>query len=198
MYPKSLVTLIDSFKLLPGVGPKTAERMALHTLKLKDEAVKDFAEALVNVTESITDCEICHHITDDKLCNVCSDNTRDKSVICIVEHSKDVIALEKMNAYHGLYHVLGGSISPLDGIGPDDLNLRSLIIRLQNNDDVKELILATNPTIEGETTALYLKKLLGETDLTITRIAHGLPVGGDLEYADEITLSKALEGRREL
>jgi recombination protein RecR len=198
MYPKSLVTLIDSFKLLPGVGPKTAERMALHTLKLKDEDVSDFAEALVNVTKSITDCEICHHITDEKVCNVCADHTRDQSTICIVEHSKDVIALEKMNAYHGLYHVLGGSINPLEGIGPDDLNLRSLIVRLQNNDDVKELILATNPTIEGETTALYLKKLLGETDLTITRIAHGLPVGGDLEYADEITLSKALEGRREL
>ncbi len=198
MYPKSLVTLIESFKLLPGVGPKTAERMALHTLKLKSDDVKDFADALVNVTESISDCKICHHITDEERCEVCNDNTRDKSIICIVEHSKDVIALEKMNAYHGLYHVLGGSINPLEGVGPDDLNLRSLIIRLQNNDDIKELILATNPTIEGETTALYLKKLLGETDLVITRIAHGLPVGGDLEYADEITLSKALEGRREL
>lgn len=198
MYPKSLETLIESFKLLPGVGPKTAERMALYTLKLKTDDVTDFANALVNVTESIHDCEICHHITDEKTCTICRDEVRDKTTICIVEHSKDVIALEKMNAYNGLYHVLGGAISPLDGIGPDDLNLRSLIVRLQDNDEVKELILATNPTIEGETTALYLKKLLGETSLVITRIAHGLPVGGDLEYADEITLSKALEGRREL
>jgi len=198
MYPQSLIALIDSFKKLPGVGPKTAERMALHTLKLKNQDVEDFANSLTQVMTSIKDCKICHHITDEDKCQVCKDEVRDKTTICIVEHSKDVIALEKMNAYHGLYHVLGGSINPLEGIGPDDLNLRSLIIRLQNNDDIRELILATNPTIEGETTALYLKKLLGETDLIISRIAHGLPVGGDLEYADEITLSKALEGRREL
>lgn len=198
MYPQSLIALIDSFKKLPGVGPKTAERMALHTLKLTNQDVEDFANSLTQVMESIKDCKICHHITDEDKCQVCKDEVRDKTTICIVEHSKDVIALEKMNAYHGLYHVLGGSINPLEGIGPDDLNLRSLIIRLQNNDDIRELILATNPTIEGETTALYLKKLLGETDLIISRIAHGLPVGGDLEYADEITLSKALEGRREL
>jgi len=164
---------------------------------MKEETVLDFAKALINAKRDLTYCSVCGHITDREPCYICSDQSRDRSVVCVVQDSKDVIAMEKMKEYHGLYHVLQGSISPMEGVGPEDINIPSLLKRLQN-EEIKELILATNPNIEGEATAMYISKLVKPSGIKVTRIAHGLPVGGDLEYADEVTLSKALEGRREL
>lgn len=199
-YPKSITKLIDGFTKLPGVGPKTAERMAFHVLKMNEDDITQFSNALVEVQSNIIECNTCHHITDksEDPCYICSDKTREESILCIVEHPKDVIAMEKMQGFNGLYHVLHGSISPIEGIGPEDLKIKSLIERLQKNENIKEVILATNPNIEGETTAMYISRLLQDTGIKVTRIARGLPVGGDLEYADAITLSKALEGRREI
>ncbi|WLR50879.1 recombination mediator RecR [Bacillus tianshenii] len=196
-YPEPISKLIDSFMKLPGIGPKTAVRLAFHVLEMKEDDVLDFGKALVNAKRQLTHCSICHHITDQDPCSICEDNHRDKSIICVVQDSKDVIAVEKMREYNGLYHVLQGAISPMDGIGPEDINVPDLLKRLQD-ETVQELILATDPTIEGEATAMYISRLVKPTGIRITRIAHGLPVGGDLEYADEVTLSKALEGRREL
>ncbi len=196
-YPEPISKLIDSFMKLPGIGPKTASRLAFFVLTMKEETVLDFAKALINAKRDLTYCSVCGHITDREPCYICSDQSRDRSVVCVVQDSKDVIAMEKMKEYHGLYHVLQGSISPMEGIGPEDINIPSLLKRLQN-EEIKELILATNPNIEGEATAMYISKLVKPSGIKVTRIAHGLPVGGDLEYADEVTLSKALEGRREL
>jgi recombination protein RecR len=196
-YPEPISKLIDSFMKLPGIGPKTASRLAFFVLTMKEETVLDFAKALINVKRDLTYCSVCGHITDREPCYICSDQSRDRSVVCVVQDSKDVIAMEKMKEYHGLYHVLQGSISPMEGVGPEDINIPSLLKRLQN-EEIKELILATNPNIEGEATAMYISKLVKPSGIKVTRIAHGLPVGGDLEYADEVTLSKALEGRREL
>ncbi len=196
-YPEPISKLIDSFMKLPGIGPKTAVRLAFFVLNMKEDDVLDFGKALVNAKRNLTHCSICHNITDKDPCRVCDDDTRDQSVICVVQDPKDVIAMEKMKEYNGMYHVLHGAISPMDGIGPEDINIPDLLKRLQD-DTVQELILATNPNIEGEATAMYISRLVKPTGIKITRIAHGLPVGGDLEYADEITLSKALEGRREL
>lgn len=196
-YPEPISKLIDSFMKLPGIGPKTAARLAFFVLTMKEDTVLSFAKALVDAKRNLTYCSVCGHITDIDPCQICSDKQRDGSTICVVQDPKDVIAMEKMRDYHGLYHVLHGAISPMDGIGPEDINVASLITRLQD-EQVQELILATNPTIEGEATAMYISRLVKPSGIRTTRIAHGLPVGGDLEYADEVTLSKALEGRREL
>ncbi len=182
---------------LPGIGPKTAVRLAFFVLNMKEDTVLDFAKALVNAKRDLTYCSICGHITDQNPCYICEDLRRDRSVICVVQDPKDVIALEKMKEYRGMYHVLHGAISPMDGIGPEDIKIAELLKRLQD-DTIVEVILATNPNIEGEATAMYISRLLRPSGIMVTRIAHGLPVGGDLEYADEVTLSRALEGRREL
>ncbi|NSL52323.1 recombination mediator RecR [Calidifontibacillus erzurumensis] len=196
-YPEPIAKLIDSFMKLPGIGPKTAVRLAFFVLKMKEEDVLDFGKALVNAKRNLMHCSVCFNITDKDPCSICNDQYRDRSIICVVQDPKDVIAMEKMKEYHGLYHVLHGAISPMDGIGPEDIKIAELLKRLQN-EEIKEIILATNPNIEGEATAMYISRLVKPSGIRITRIAHGLPVGGDLEYADEVTLSKALEGRREL
>ncbi|ANB60827.1 recombination mediator RecR [Anoxybacteroides amylolyticum] len=196
-YPEPISKLIDSFMKLPGIGPKTAVRLAFFVLTMKEDTVLDFAKALVNAKRNLLYCTVCGHITDKDPCYICDDERRDKTTICVVQDPKDVIAMEKMKEYNGLYHVLHGAISPMDGIGPEDIKITELLKRLQD-ETVQEVILATNPNIEGEATAMYISRLLKPTGIKITRIAHGLPVGGDLEYADEVTLSKALEGRREL
>ena len=196
-YPEPISKLIDSFMKLPGIGPKTAGRLAFFVLSMKEDNVLDFAKALVDAKRNLRFCSVCGHITDIDPCHICQDESRDKSLICVVQDPKDVIAMEKMRDYQGLYHVLHGAISPMDGIGPEDINVPSLLTRLQD-EEVEELILATNPTIEGEATAMYISRLVKPSGIMTTRIAHGLPVGGDLEYADEVTLSRALEGRREL
>lgn len=196
-YPEPISKLIDSFMKLPGIGPKTAARLAFHVLTMKEDTVLSFAKALVDAKRNLMYCSRCGHITDIDPCHICSDQQRDVTMICVVQDTKDVIALEKMRDYQGLYHVLHGAISPMDGIGPEDINVAGLLTRL-HDERVQELILATNPTIEGEATAMYISRLVKPSGIRTTRIAHGLPVGGDLEYADEVTLSKALEGRREL
>ena len=196
-YPKSLTKLIAELGKLPGIGGKTAQRLAFHILSLSDAEAFAIADAIKDAKSSLHYCSVCGNLTDVDPCPICGDESRDRDVICVVENPRDVNAMERIKEYNGLYHVLGGAISPIDGIGPDDINLKSLIIRLQQN-DIKELILATNPNIEGEATAMYIAKLVKPAGIKVSRIAHGIPVGGDLEYADEITLSKAMEGRREL
>ena len=197
-YAKPLSRLIAELSKLPGIGGKTAQRLAFHILSMPEEEAKGIAEAIVDAKENMHFCSVCGNLTDQDPCDICSDNSRDRSVVCVVENPRDVSAMERVKEYHGLYHVLNGAISPMDGIGPDDINLRSLIVRLQENDDIKEVILATNPNIEGEATAMYIARLIKPAGIKVSRIAHGLPVGGDLEYADEETLYRAMEGRREL
>ncbi len=196
-YPAPISKLIDSFMKLPGIGPKTASRLAFHVLDMKEDDVVGFAKALVDVKRELTYCSVCGHITDTDPCHICEDKTRDQSMICVVEETKDVIAMEKMREYKGLYHVLHGAISPMEGVGPEDINVPSLLTRLRD-EHVQELILATNPNIEGESTAMYIARLVKPIGIKVTRLAHGLPVGGDLEYADEVTLSKAITGRTEI
>ncbi|GAA3318067.1 recombination protein RecR [Ectobacillus funiculus] len=197
-YPEPISKLIDSFMKLPGIGPKNGRSSGLFfVLNMKEDDVLDFAKALVNAKRNLTYCSICGHITDRDPCYICDDSHRDQSLVCVVQEPKDVIAMEKMKEYRGVYHVLHGAVSPMEGIGPEDIRIPELLKRLQD-ETVQEVILATNPNIEGEATAMYISRLLKPTGIKVTRIAHGLPVGGDLEYADEVTLSKALEGRREL
>lgn len=196
-YAKPLNRLISELGKLPGIGGKTAQRLAFHILNLSDEEANGLAEAIKDAKANMHYCSVCGNLTDQDPCSICSDQARDKSVICVVESPRDVFAMERVREFNGLYHVLNGAISPMEGIGPEDINLRSLIVRLQT-EDVKEVILATNPNIEGEATAMYIAKLVKPAGIKVTRIAHGLPVGGDLEYADEVTLSKAMEGRREI
>ena len=196
-YAKPLNRLINELAKLPGIGGKTAQRLAFHILSMDDKSAMELAEAISDAKRSMTYCSVCGNLTDMDPCARCADESRDKSVICVVESPKDVVAMEKIREYRGYYHVLHGAISPMDGIGPDDINLKSLIMRLQD-EDVKELIIATNPNIEGEATAMYIARLIKPSGIKVTRIAHGIPVGGDLEYADEVTLLKAMEGRREL
>ena len=196
-YPEPIAKLIDAFSRLPGIGPKTAGRLAFHVLRMKEEDVVDFAKALVSVKRNLLYCSICCNITDTDPCRICQDKGRDPSMICVVQEPKDLVAMERTKEFHGYYHVLHGAISPMEGIGPDDIRVAELLRRL-SDERVQELILATNPNVEGEATAAYLSRLVKPFDLKVTRIAHGLPVGGDLEYADEVTLTKALEGRREL
>lgn len=196
-YPEPIAKLIDAFSRLPGIGPKTAGRLAFHTLKMKEDDVIDFAKALVSVKRNLHYCSVCCNITDTDPCRICQDKTRDNSIICVVQESKDLVAMERTKEFQGQYHVLQGAISPMEGIGPEEIRIAELLRRL-SDETVQEMILATNPNIEGEATAMYLSRLVKPFGIKVTRIAHGLPVGGDLEYADEVTLSKALEGRREL
>ncbi|QMS84974.1 recombination mediator RecR [Candidatus Xianfuyuplasma coldseepsis] len=197
-YPKAIEQLIESLRAYPGVGKKTAERYALHTVnRLDEEQIDQIIEAYHHIKTDIFQCPVCGNITDTDPCYVCKDESRTHETMIVVEEAKDIIAMEKTNRYHGLYHVLNGVISPSNGIGPDDINLKSLLQRLQN-DTIKEVILATNLNNEGETTANYIRRLLEGTDILVTRIAHGIPAGGNIEYADEITIVKALEGRRKL
>ncbi|SFF16334.1 DNA replication and repair protein RecR [Bacillus sp. OV194] len=196
-YPEPISKLIDSFMKLPGIGPKTAVRLAFFVLEMREDDVLDFGRALVNAKRNLIYCTNCFHITDRDPCMICDDSSRDRTTICVVHDSKDVIAMEKMKDFRGLYHVLHGSISPIEGIGPEDIKIAELLKRL-SEDTIQEIILATDPNIEGEATAMYIARLLKPTGIKVTRIAHGLPVGGDLEYADEVTLSKAMEGRREI
>ncbi|MFD3270881.1 recombination mediator RecR [Paenibacillus dendritiformis] len=196
-YPEPIAKLIEAFSRLPGIGPKTAARLAFHVIRMPEDDVIDFAKALVNVKRNLQYCSVCCNITDSDPCRICQDKTRDPSVICVVQETKDLVAMERTKEFQGYYHVLQGAISPMEGIGPEDIRLAELLQRL-SDERVKELILATNPNIEGEATAMYISRLVKPFGIRVTRIAHGLPVGGDLEYADEVTLSKALEGRREI
>lgn len=196
-YPRPLAKLIGELSKLPGIGYKTAQRLAFHILSLDDAEAQSLAEAISVAKRDMKYCSVCGNLTDQDPCLICSDKSRRDDVICVVESPRDVAAMERIKDFNGLYHVLHGVISPIDGIGPEDINLKSLITRLQQN-DVKELIVATNPNIEGEATAMYIARLIKPAGIKVTRIAHGLPVGGDLEYADEVTLLKAVEGRREL
>lgn len=196
-YAKPLNKLINELSKLPGIGGKTAQRLAFHILSMEDNEAFELAEAIRTAKSSMTYCSICGNLTDTDPCSICSDDSRDISTICVVESPKDVIAMEKIREYRGYYHVLHGAISPMDGIGPEDINLKSLIERLQDS-RIEELIIATNPNIEGEATAMYIARLIKPSGVKVSRIAHGIPVGGDLEYADEVTLLKAVEGRREL
>lgn len=196
-YPEPIAKLIDGFMKLPGIGPKTAARLAFFVLGMKEDDVLEIAKALVNAKRNLVYCSVCQNITDVDPCRICSDTSRDRSLICVVQEPKDLIAMEKTREYNGYYHVLHGAISPMEGIGPEDIRISELLRRLED-EEVQELILATNPNIEGEATAMYISRLVKPFGIRVTRIAHGLPVGGDLEYADEVTISKALEGRREL
>jgi recombination protein RecR len=195
-YPVAIEKLIEEFAKLPGIGHKTAQRLTLHVLNLPREEVKEFAEALMKARGTIRYCSVCGNFTDSEVCAICSNPNRDTSTICVVEQPKDIMSMEKIREYNGVYHVLHGVISPMSGKGPDDIRLKELVRRI--NGDVKEIIVATNPNVEGEATAMYISKILKPLGVKVTRIAHGIPVGGDLEYADEVTLSKALEGRVEL
>ncbi|NLJ95380.1 MAG: recombination protein RecR [Clostridiaceae bacterium] len=197
-FPNSIAKLIRELGKLPGIGSKTAQRLAFHILSLENEEANQLAESIVNAKKNTTLCSECCNLTEADPCPICSNNKRDHKLLCVVEQPRDVAALEKMNEYHGLYHVLHGAISPMDDIGPEDIKLRELLIRLQDHSEIKEIILATNPTVNGEATAVYLSRLIKPTGITISRIASGLPMGGDLEYADEITLAKAFEGRKVL
>lgn len=196
-YPEPISRLIEQFMKLPGIGPKTAARLAFHCMTMSMESISDFSNALQDVKTKLTECTICCNITEMSPCSLCSDTERDQSMICVVQDAKDVLAMERTHEYQGLYHVLQGAISPMEGIGPNDIRIRELLHRVANQ-DIQEIIVATNPNVEGEATAMYISKLLKPFDISVTRIARGLPVGGDLEYADEVTLAKALEGRRQL
>ena len=192
-----LTKLVEQFERLPGIGRKTAQRLAFYVLSLPKERAAEFANAILDAHEKIKRCRICQSLTEKELCPICSDASRDPSVICVVENSQDVIAFERTREYHGLYHVLHGLISPMDGVGPDQLCIKELLARLKDG-AVKEVVMATNPTVEGEATAMYISKLIKPLGVKVTRLAYGIPVGGNLEYADEVTLYRALEGRSEI
>ena len=196
-YSPSIEKLIEAFEKLPSIGHKTAVRLAFHILDETQDETQKFVEAISNAKKNLKYCTKCYNISDTDPCIICANPKRDESIICVVEDVKDIIAIERMHEYQGVYHVLHGSISPMNGIGPDDIKLKELLSRL-NPEIVKELILATNPRVEGEATAMYISKLVKPLGIKVTRIAHGIPVGGDLEYTDEVTLMKALEGRREI
>lgn len=197
-YPKPLNKLINELSKLPGIGGKTAQRLAFHILALEEIEATALANSIVNAKKSLHYCSVCGNLTDTDPCEICSDESRNRTKVCVVETPQDVIAMERIREFKGLYHVLHGAISPVEGIGPNDINLKSLITRLQQHDEIDEIIVATNPNIEGEATAMYIARLLKPSGIKVTRIAHGIPVGGDLEYADEVTLLKAMEGRREI
>lgn len=195
--PEPVTRLIEEFSRLPGIGPKTASRLTFFLLRAPAEQAISLAEALRQLRERITFCSICFNITEEDPCPICRDEGRDRSIVCVVEEPLDVLAIERTGEYKGLYHVLHGTISPMEGIGPDDLRIQELIKRLRT-EPVEEVILATNPSLEGEATAMYIHRQLMPLGVRVTRLARGLPVGGDLEYADEMTLARALEGRREM
>jgi recombination protein RecR len=195
VYEGVVQDLIDELGRLPGVGPKSAQRIAFHLLQAEEPDVRRLADVLIEVKARVRFCSTCFNVSEDELCRICSDPRRDPSVLCVVEEYKDVVAIERTREFKGRYHVLGGAISPIDGVGPEQLRVRELMMRLSDG-TVTELILATDPNLEGEATATYLTRMLKDLDLTVTRLASGLPVGGDLEYADEVTLGRALAGRR--
>ena len=193
----SLAKLVEQFERMPGIGHKSAQRLAFYVLNLKKEEAESFANAILTAHEKIKKCSRCCNLSEDELCSLCKDGGRDESVICVVEDPRDVFALEKTNEFNILYHVLHGAISPLSGVGPNELRIKELLARVSDG-TVKEVIMATNPTVEGEATAMYISRLLKPLGIKVTRLAYGIPVGGDLEYADEVTLTRAIEGRREL
>lgn len=195
MYEGVVQDLIDALSRLPGVGPKSAQRIAFYLVQTDDDQASELAKILLDAKERVRFCETCGNVAEAELCNICRDPRRTKEAICVVEESKDVQAIEKTREFRGFYHVLGGAISPIDGIGPDNLRIRELMARL-NDTEIKEVIIATDPNLEGEATATYLTRLLAPLGITVSRLASGLPVGGDLEYADEVTLGRAFEGRR--
>ena len=197
IYPKSIATLIEHFQKFPSVGPKSAQRMAFYLLRMPMSEVQKFAQSIVEAKENTHTCEDCFNLSSTSPCEICQSQKRDRSTICVVAETKDLIAIEKTNEYKGLYHVLQGLISPMDGIGADDIRIKELLTRL-TDEGVKEVILALSPSVEGEATSLYLSKLIKPFGIKISRIAFGLPVGADLEYADEITIARAIEGRREI
>jgi recombination protein RecR len=195
--PRSVERLIEEFNRLPGIGPKTASRLTFYLLRSPEEQAQALAKAVGELHERVVTCAVCLNIAEESPCSICADAQRDRSVICVVEEPLDVLAIEKTGQYDGLYHVLHGAISPVEGIGPEDLKIGELMQRLHTN-QIQEVILATNPNLEGESTAMYISRQLGPLGVRVTRLAHGLPMGGDLEYADEVTLTRALEGRREM
>lgn len=197
MYSPSIEKLIQSFEKLPSIGNKTAARLAFYMLNASEEETNEFVSSIINAKKNLKYCSKCYNISDTDPCPICSNPKRDQSEICVVEDVRDIVAMEKTHEFRGVYHVLHGSISPMNGVGPDDIKIKELLARLMDG-QVKEVILATNPRVEGEATAMYLSKLIKPLGIKVTRIAHGIPVGGDLEYTDEITLTKALEGRREI
>ncbi|GAJ25849.1 recombination protein RecR [Liquorilactobacillus sucicola DSM 21376 = JCM 15457] len=197
-YPEPIAKLIDSYMKLPGIGEKTAIRLAFYTISMDQDDVVEFAKALVAAKKNLHYCSICGNITENDPCTICADKSRDQTKVIVVEQSKDVMTLEKMREYHGLYHVLHGVLSPIEGKGPEDINISSLLKRLQKNTELSEVIIATNATPEGEATAMYISRLVKPADIKVTRLAHGLAVGSDIEYADEMTLYKAIEGRQEI
>ncbi|WP_309722994.1 recombination mediator RecR [Armatimonas sp.] len=196
-YAKPLARLVAEFERLPGIGPKSAQRLAFYVLRLSDDEAQGLANAITEVKAAVGYCESCYNFTDQKLCEICRDPRRDEATICVVSDPRDLMALERMSEFRGKYHVLGGVLAPMEGIGPDQLKVRELLARLTGG-HVKEIVVATNPTVEGDATAIYLANLLRPLGPKITRIAHGVPVGGDLDYADQATLIQAFEGRREL
>jgi recombination protein RecR len=196
-YAEPVAKLIEELSKLPGIGPKTAQRLAFFILNVSNDYAKNLAKSIVDAKEKIRYCTVCCNLTDIDPCNICRSHHRDKSLLCVVQDPKDVVAFERTGEYKGYFHVLHGAISPMEGIGPSDLKIKELLARFQNN-EITEVVLATNPNIEGEATAMYIAHIIKPLGIKVTRIAHGLPVGGDLEYADEVTLAKALEGRREM
>jgi len=202
LYAEPVQRLIDELARLPGIGPKSAQRVAFHLLKISPATARELATAIVDMKEKVRLCRVCFNVSDAELCEFCRDPRRDGSIVCVVQEPPDIVALERTREFHGLYHVLQGAISPIEGIGPEELRVAELLERLKNPAEgqvpIAEIILATNPNIEGEATAMYLGRLLSPLGVTVTRLASGLPVGGDLEYADEVTLGRALEGRRSI
>jgi len=196
-YSPSIEKLIESFERLPSIGHKTAQRLAFYMLDLKEEDTNDFINAIVNAKKNLKYCSKCYNISDSDPCFICGNPKRDESVICVVEDVRDIVAMERTHEFQGVYHVLHGTISPMNGVGPEDIKLKELLNRISEG-NIKEIIIATNPRVEGEATSMYISKLVKPLGIKVTRIAHGIPVGGDLEYTDEVTLTKALEGRREI
>lgn len=196
-YPNTINNLIECFKKLPGIGEKTAERLALAVLNLNEATVDLFSNSLLDSKTKIKKCQKCGNLTEEELCSICQDKTRDENILCVVEESQNIVLFEKMGTFHGLYHVLGGLISPLDGVNPEDINLSTLIERIEK-DNIKEVILAVKPSVEGETTSLYINKLLENKKVKVSKIAYGIPMGADIDYIDPITLSIAMEGRMEI
>ncbi|MBE0476096.1 MAG: recombination protein RecR [Coriobacteriia bacterium] len=197
LYSPAVARLLEELERLPGVGPKSAQRLAFHILKADEEAARRLSEAIAEVKRTVRFCARCFNLAEDELCEICADPERDRSVVCVVEEPRDVVAVERTGEFRGLYHVLQGAISPIEGIGPEQLRVRELVERLGGG-TVEEVVVATNPNVEGETTALYVARLVKPLGVRVTRIASGLPVGGDLEYADELTLGRAIEARREM
>ena len=195
-FPASLENLVDKFASLPGIGRKSAQRLAFHVLSLPDDEAQSFADAIVSAKKSVHCCKVCQNLTEGEICQICASDTRDKSTVCVVSEPRDVLSIERGREYNGTYHVLHGVLSPMSHVGPDDIRIKELLVRVAEN-DIQEVIMATNATVEGELTAMHLSKLIKPKNIKVTRLAYGIPVGGDLEYADEVTLTRALEGRGE-